>query len=78
MINYTLSTHVCSKDISQTVDKNERNNKLNAIAFNTLVSYLCDIKYFTDDKNVFDKIKYFYVKVYNLNEDLVNKEINNK
>ena len=78
VINYTLSTHVCSKDISQTVDKNERNNKLNAIAFNTLVSYLCDIKYFTDDKNVFDKIKYFYVKVYNLNEDLVNKEINNK
>ena len=78
VINYTLSTHVCIKDISQTVDKNERNNKLNAIAFNTLVSYLCDIKYFTDDKNVFDKIKYFYVKVYNLNEDLINKEINNK
>ena len=77
VINYTLSTHISNKDISQVVDKNEINNKLNTLAYNTLVSYLCDIKYFTDDKNVFEQVKYFYVKVYNLNEDEINKEVNN-
>ena len=78
VINFTLSTHVTNKDLTQLVDKNEVNKKLNAIAFNILVSYLCDIKYFTDDTNVFDKVKNFYIKVYNLNEDLINKEMDSK
>jgi hypothetical protein len=78
VINYTLSTHVTNKDLTQLVDKNEVNKKLNAIAFNILASYLCDIKYFTDDTNVFDKIKNYYIKVYNLNEDLINKEMDSK
>ena len=78
VINYTLSTHVTNKDLTQLVDKNEVNKKLNAIAFNILASYLCDIKYFTDDTTVFDKIKNYYIKVYNLNEDLINKEMDSK
>ena len=77
VINFTLSTHISNKDISQVVDKNEINNKLNTLAYNTLASYLCDIKYFTDNKNVFEQVKYFYVKAYNLNEEEINKEVNN-
>ena len=76
VINYTLSTNICNKDISQTVDKNEINNKLNLMSHNILISFLCDIKYFTDDKKVFDEIKDFYVKIYNMNEDSINKEVN--
>ena len=76
VINFTLSTNIRNKDISQTVDKNEINNKLNLLSHNILISFLCDIKYFTDDKKVFDEIKDFYVKVYNMDKDSINKEVN--
>ena len=75
VINFTLSTNVVSKDITQPIDKNEIYNKLKVLSFNTLISYLTDLKYFTDDENIFNEIKKFYVRIYQLDEEIINKEI---
>ena len=77
VINYTLSINAFNKDISQPIDKNEINNKLKILSHNTLISYLCDLQYFTDDKTIFNKIKSFYVKAYQLDEEEINKDLKN-
>ena len=76
VINFNLSSNVNSRDISLQLDKNEINKKLSVLAYNTLMSYLTDIKYFTDDKNVFEEVKNFYIRLYNLNAEALNKQIN--
>lgn len=75
VINFTLSTNVFNKDISQPIDKNEIYNKLKVLSYNTLISYLTDLKYFTDDENIFNEIKNFYVRIYQLDEESINKEV---
>lgn len=76
VINYNLAINTMNKDISVLVDKNEINNKLKIFAYNTLISYLCDLKYFTDEEKIFNDIKNFYVRIYQLDEEAINKEIN--
>ena len=44
---------------------------------NTLVSYLCDLKYFTNDETIFNEIKNYYIRVYKLDENSLNKAIEN-
>ena len=77
VINFALASHVINKDISQQMDKNDINKKLNILIYNTLITYLCDLKYFTDDENIFNEVKNFYIKIYQLDEGSINKEINN-
>ena len=60
-------------DLSQT--KEEMIEKINKQADVIIVAYLCDIKQYTNDENVFNDVKNFYVKVYNLNEDSINNEV---
>ena len=76
VINFTLSGHISNKDISLINDKKETDSKLHILALNTLVAYLCDLKYFSEDKNLFNKIKNFYVRVYQLDEQIVINEVN--
>ena len=76
VINFTLSGHISNKDISIINDKKEINSKLHILALNTLVAYLCDLKYFSEDENLFNKIKNFYVRVYQLDEQIVINEVN--
>ena len=75
VINYTLGQNVNNKDISKKVDRNEINKKIKVLALNTLIAYLCDLKCFTDDKQVFDEVKKFYCDIYKLNEEEVNKSV---
>ena len=75
VINCTLGQNVNNRDISQKTDKSEINKKLKIIALNTLISYLCDLKCFTDDQKVFDDVKKFYCEIYNLNEQEVEKSV---
>jgi hypothetical protein len=76
VINFTLSGHISNKDLSIINDKKETNSKLHILALNTLVAYLCDIKYFSGDENLFNKVKNFYVRVYQLDEQIVIDEVN--
>ena len=76
VINFNLSSNINSKDISLQLDKNEINKKLSVLAYNLLMSYLTDIKDFTNDQNVFEEVKNFYIRIYNLNAETLNKQIN--
>ena len=74
-INYTICLANTEKDLTVYIKKSDLINKINKEAFVTVVSYLCDIKIFTDDQNCFDKVKYFYVKIYNLDETAVDENV---
>ena len=41
------------------------------------MAYLCDIKQYTDKERVFNEVKNYYVKVYNMDEKMVDKEVKN-
>ena len=73
VINYSMNLSCSSMDLSQT--KEEMIEKINKQADVIIVAYLCDIKQYTNDENVFNDVKNFYVKVYNLNEDSINNEV---
>ena len=77
VINFTLYEHICNKDITHTIDKNEINNKLNVLSYNTLVSYLSDLTYFTDNDNIYDGVKNFYTRIYQLDANDINKDVSN-
>ena len=74
-INYTICLANTEKDLTVYVKKSDLINKINKEAFVTVVSYLCDIKIFTSDQSTFDQVKYFYVNIYNLDENVVNQNV---
>ena len=75
VINYTLYVNIVNKDITLKIDKNEQNKKLSLLAFNTLVSYLTDLTYFTDDDIVFCEVKDFYVTIYQLDVKAIDEQL---
>ena len=76
VINYTLYVNIINKDLTQKIDKNSQNSKLSLLAFNTLVSYLSDLTYFTDDDNVFYEVKDFYSIIYQLDIKAIDDQLN--
>ena len=74
-INYTICLANTDKDLTISIKKNDLINKINKEAFVTVVSYLCDIKIFTTESNTFDKVKYFYANIYNLDEKAVDQNV---
>ena len=76
VINYTLYVNIINKDLTQKIDKNSQNSKLSLLAFNTLVSYLSDLTYFTDDDNVFYEVKDFYAIIYQLDIKAIDDQLN--
>lgn len=75
VINYTLGQSVNNKDIAHKTDKEEVNKKLQILALNTLITYLCDLKCFTDNKQVFEEVKKYYCEIYQLNEKEVQTSV---
>ena len=73
VINYSMNLSCSSMDLSQT--KEDMIEKINKEAAAIVLAYLCDIKQYTDNENVFNKVKNYYVKVYNLDENMINKEV---
>lgn len=75
VINYTLGQYIYNKDLTIKVDKEEIEKKLHVLAQNTLIAYLCDLKCFTDDENVFDEVKKFYCEIYKLDENEIDNNV---
>ena len=75
VINYTLGQYINNKDLTIKVDKEEIDKKLHVLAQNTLIAYLCDLKCFTDDENVFDEVKKFYCEIYKLDENEIDNNV---
>ena len=78
VINYSLNLGLINiKDASSSVKmtKEEAIEKLKKISFNTIISYLCDLKLFTSYEEVFEDIKNYYVVAYEMNINDVNLQI---
>ena len=76
-INYSLSLSLknSSKYSLNINNKEEYLKNLNKVVMNNLISYLYDLKICTSDANVYDKVKKFYSKIYNLNEKLIDEHV---
>ena len=74
-INYTINLANAEKDLTIPVKRADLINKINKEAFPTVVSYLCDLQIFTNDKDIYEKVKYFYLQLYNLDENTINDNI---
>ena len=72
-INYTLK--LANKDSN--ITGKEYIEKINKDAYSTVITYLCDLKSFTDDEKVFDDVSNFYKKIYNLKEEDIKMNVEN-
>ena len=72
-INYSLK--LANKDFI--ANKNEYINKINKDAYSTVITYLCDLKFFTNDETVYNEVYEFYKKIYNLKEEDINTIVEN-
>ena len=72
-INYTLK--LANKDLN--ISGKEYIDKINKDAYSTVITYLCDLKSFTDDENVFNEVSNFYMKIYNLKEEDIKMNVEN-
>ena len=63
------------KDLTISLRKEDLINKIEKEAFMTIISYLCDLKQFTDNEKVYQDVKFFYVSVYKLDENTVNQSV---
>ena len=72
-INYSLK--LANKDFI--ANKNDYINKINKDAYSTVITYLCDLKFFTNDETVYNEVYEFYKKIYNLKEEDINTIVEN-
>ena len=73
VINYSMNLSCSSMDLTQT--KEDMIEKINKEAQIIVVAYLCDIKQYTVNDDIFNEVKNYYVKVYKMDEETVNKEV---
>ena len=66
-INFSLK--ISNKDLEVNNNRKDYIDKINKDAYATVITYLCDLKAFTDDEKVFNEVSYFYMKIYNLKEE---------
>ena len=76
-INYSLSLSIKNNDnYSLSIpNKEEYLNNLNKVAMNIIVSYLFDLKLSTNEKEVYEQVKNFYIAVYNLDKKIIEEQI---
>ena len=77
-INYSLSLSI--KNSSQyklkIQNKEEYCKNLDRIVLNILISYLYDMRISTSDLKVYENVKQFYIKIYKLDEKIVDEQVN--
>ena len=74
VINYSMNLSSSDKDLTN-LKPNEIIDKINKESEIVVIAYLCDIKQYTDDENVFNDVKKYYIEIYNMDENKVNKEV---
>ena len=74
VINYSMNLSCSDKDLTN-LKSNEIIEKVNKESDVVVIAYLCDIKQYTDDEKVFNDVKDYYIKVYNMDKEKVDKEV---
>ena len=76
IINYSLASFSINKDLSVKIDKEQKEKKLDEKILNILVENLSIMKLFRVNDKIFNEVKNYYTQVYNINKELIKKEIN--
>ena len=76
-INYSLSLTIKNNDSYSfnISNKEEYLNNLNKVAMNIIISYLFDLKLSTNEKEVYEQVKNFYITVYKLDKKCIEEQI---
>ena len=74
VINYSLNLNNTDKDLNN-LRSNEKKEKIIKESEIVVISYLCDIKQFTNNEKIFNDVKNYYKQVYNLDEDKINIQV---
>ena len=75
IINYSLTNYAVNKDLSNKMEKEEREKKLEEHIFNILVENLSVMKLFSVNDKTYDEVRDYYVQIYKIDYQKLNKEI---
>ena len=74
IINYSISNEINNKNLTEILDKNEKDKKFQEYAFKIIIENLSLLKFFKNNKT-FDDVKNYYSNVYKIPEEILNEEI---
>jgi hypothetical protein len=75
IINNSLGSLIGNKDLAENIEKIEKEKKINENAFKIIVETLSIMKLFNVKDDIYNKVKNYYINVYKINEENLNKEI---
>jgi len=75
IINNSLGSLIENKDLTENIEKIEKEKKINENAFKIIVETLSIMKLFNVNDDIYNEVKNYYINVYKINEENLNKEI---
>ena len=75
IINNSLGILVQNKDLTENIEKNEKEKKLNENAFNVIVESLSIMHLFMVKDEIYNEVKNYYINVYKIDGENLKKEV---
>ena len=75
IINNSLGILVQKKDLTENIEKNEKEKKLNENAFNIIVENLSIMHLFMVNDEIYNEVKNYYINVYKIDGENLKKEV---
>ena len=75
IINNSLGILIQKKDLTENIEKNEKEKKLNENAFNIIVESLSIMHLFMVNDEVYNEVKNYYINVYKIDGENLKKEV---
>ena len=75
IINNSLGILIQKKDLTENIEKNEKEKKLNENAFNVIVESLSIMHLFMVNDKIYDEVKNYYINVYKIDGENLKKEV---
>ena len=75
IINNSLGILVQNKDLTENIEKNEKEKKVNENAFNIIVENLSIMHLFMVNDEIYDEVKNYYINVYKIDGENLKKEV---
>ena len=75
IINNSLGILIQKKDLTENIEKNEKEKKLNENAFNIIVESLSIMHLFMVKDEIYNEVKNYYINVYKIDGENLKKEV---
>ena len=75
IINNSLGILIQKKDLTENIEKNEKEKKLNENAFNVIVESLSIMHLFMVKDEIYNEVKNYYINVYKIDGENLKKEV---